>query len=229
MDWNEIILGEQKKPYYESLANHMREEYATQTCYPVKENVFNAFHQTPYDKVKVVILGQDPYHEPGQAQGLSFHVNNGVKIPPSLVNIFKELDKEYGKTVEHPSGNLLSWTHQGVLLLNSVLTVRAHQAGSHAGLGWETFTDNILTILGKEDRPIVFMLWGKYANGKASLLGNNPNHLILQATHPSPFSASRSSSGGKIHSFFGCNHFVDCNNFLMGHGVEGIDWYRQER
>ena len=161
MDWNEIILGEQKKPYYESLANHMRKEYATQTCYPVKENVFNAFHQTPYDNVKVVILGQDPYHEPGQAQGLSFHVTDGVKIPPSLVNIFKELDKEYGKAVEHHSGNLLSWTHQGVLLLNSVLTVRAHQAGSHAGLGWETFTDNILTILGKEDRPIVFMLWGK--------------------------------------------------------------------
>ena len=184
------------------------------TVFPPQKDIFNAFAYTPFDKLKVVILGQDPYQTPGFAMGLSFSVPDGIKPPPSLLNIYKELQNEYGYPIP-TSGNLTSWAKQGVLLLNSVLSVRAHQPTSHAGKGWERYTSSILTELDQKDAPIVFMLWGNYARQKKALL-HNPKHLVLEAPHPSPFSAN--------NGFFGCDHFKKCNQFLTANGLSEIDW-----
>ena len=213
-DWLEPLSAEFKKPYYAGLYKFVNEEYNRYTIYPPKQDVFAAYSRTPLAKVKVLILGQDPYHEPNQAHGLCFSVNPGIDIPPSLVNIYKELHDDIGFTIPE-SGCLTKWADQGVMLLNTVLTVRAHQANSHQGKGWEQFTDATIAALNKQDRPIVFMLWGRYARQKASML-NNPRHLVLEAAHPSPLSAYK--------GFFGCRHFSKANDFLVANGVEPIDW-----
>ena len=213
-DWLDALKGEFSKPYYKKLFETVNQEYRTHRVYPPADDIFNAFHLTPLKDVKVVILGQDPYHGDGQAEGLSFSVKPGVDIPPSLVNIYQELHDDLGCTI--PShGNLVKWAEQGVLLLNTVLTVRAHQANSHQGHGWEQFTDAVINAVNMQDRPIVYMLWGSPAQRKASML-NNPKHLILKAPHPSPLSAYR--------GFLGCRHFSQCNEFLKANGVEPIDW-----
>ena len=213
-DWLEPLSAEFKKPYYAGLYKFVNEEYNRYTIYPPKQDVFAAYSRTPLAKVKVLILGQDPYHEPNQAHGLCFSVNPGIDIPPSLLNIYKELHDDIGFTIPE-SGCLTKWADQGVMLLNTVLTVRAHQANSHQGKGWEQFTDATIAALNKQDRPIVFMLWGRYARQKASML-NNPRHLVLEAAHPSPLSAYK--------GFFGCRHFSKANDFLVANGVEPIDW-----
>lgn len=213
-DWLEPLSEEFSKPYYKELYNKVMSEYRTKMIYPPSKDVFNAYEFTPLSKVKVLILGQDPYHEPGQAHGLCFSVNHGVDIPPSLVNIYKELESDVG--CRYPNnGYLKKWADQGVMLLNTVLTVRAHYANSHKGMGWEQFTDATIRALNKVDRPIVYMLWGKPAQEKCAML-NNPNHLVLKAPHPSPLSAYR--------GFFGCRHFSKANEFLARNGVEPIDW-----
>lgn len=214
MDWKEITDIEKDKPYFQTLYNYVNVEYNTHTCYPPFELIFNALDATPLDKVKCVILGQDPYHEPKQAMGLSFSVNKGVQPPPSLQNIYKEIKEELGCSIPK-HGNLTEWTKQGVLLLNAILTVREHEPASHAKKGWETYTDTLLSEINKQDRPIVYMLWGKFARSKKDLL-TNPKHLILEAPHPSPFSAH--------YGFFGCGHFEKCNEFLKKNGIEPIDW-----
>lgn len=214
-DWADALKPEYKKPYYKDLYAKVNEEYGSgRTIYPPADDIFNAFHLTPLSDVKCVIIGQDPYHGPGQAHGLCFSVRPEVDIPPSLVNIYKELQDDLGCYIPN-NGYLVKWAKQGVLLLNSVLTVRAHQAFSHQGIGWEQFTDAVINILNEQDRPIVFLLWGRPAQQKAARL-NNPNHLILKAPHPSPLSAYR--------GFFGCKHFSMANEFLKEHGVEPIDW-----
>ena len=214
-DWADALKPEYKKPYYKELYTKINEEYASgRTIYPPADDIFNAFHLTPLKEVKCVIIGQDPYHGVGQAHGLCFSVKPDVDIPPSLVNIYKELEDDLGCYVPD-NGYLVKWAKQGVLLLNSVLTVRAHQAFSHQGIGWEQFTDAVMNILNEQDRPIVFLLWGRPAQQKAAKL-NNPNHLILKAPHPSPLSAYR--------GFFGCRHFSKANDFLKEHGLEPIDW-----
>jgi len=214
-NWSELISLESKKPYYaESLIPFIEQEYASGAVYPEKENIFRAFELTPLQTVKAVILGQDPYHEPGQAHGLAFSVPEGITIPPSLRNIYEEIHTEYGSEIPK-SGNLESWARQGVLLLNTVLTVRAHEANSHAGHGWETFTDAVLRELNRQDHPIVFMLWGGNAQKKASLI-DNPAHLVLKTSHPSPLSVYR--------GFRGCGHFRMCNAFLSANGLDTIDW-----
>ncbi len=213
-DWEEALRDEFKKPYYRQLYQTVNEEYRTRQIFPPADEIFNAFHMTPLHEVKCVILGQDPYHGNGQADGLCFSVKKGVDIPPSLQNIYQELHDDLGCTIpDH--GDLTKWANEGVLLLNTVLTVRAHQPNSHQGIGWEEFTDAAILALNGEDRPIVFMLWGSPAQKKASML-TNPNHLILKAPHPSPLSAYR--------GFFGCRHFSQANAFLEAHGVEPIDW-----
>lgn len=213
-DWLDALKGEFSKPYYKKLFETVNQEYRTHRVYPPADDIFNAFHLTPLKDVKVVILGQDPYHGDGQAEGLSFSVKPGVDIPPSLVNIYQELHDDLGCTI--PShGNLVKWAEQGVLLLNTVLTVRAHQANSHRGIGWEEFTDAAIRALNTQDRPIVFILWGGPAQRKASML-HNPKHLILKAPHPSPLSAYR--------GFFGSKPFSQTNAFLEEHGLEPIDW-----
>ena len=213
-DWLEPLKEEFKKPYYRDLYQKVNEEYKTQTIYPSSDDLFNAFHFTPLSQVKVVIIGQDPYHGEGQAHGLCFSVKKGVEIPPSLVNIYKELHDDLGCSIpDH--GYLKKWADQGVLLLNTVLTVRAHQANSHRGIGWEEFTDAAIKILNEQDRPMVFMLWGSPARTKKAML-TNPKHLILEAPHPSPLSAYR--------GFFGCRHFSKCNAFLIKNGLDPIDW-----
>lgn len=212
--WEEALRGEFRQPYYRSLYESIRKEYETKTIYPPSKDLFQAFALTPLERVKAVILGQDPYHEPGQAHGLCFSVKPGVEIPPSLVNIFQELQADLGCTPPE-SGCLEGWARQGVFLLNTVLTVRAHQAASHRGLGWEQFTDAAIRVLNSQDRPIVFMLWGRHAGEKARLL-DNPRHLVLTAPHPSPLSAYR--------GFFGCRHFSRCNEFLAAQGETPIDW-----
>ena len=213
-DWAEKLNVEYKKPYYRELFNFIKEEYSKVVVYPPSEDIFNAMHLTPLSKVKCVILGQDPYHEPGQAHGLCFSVKPDIKIPPSLENIYKELHDDIGFTI--PShGYLEEWAKQGVLLLNTVLTVQAHRAFSHRGKGWEQFTDAIIRTVNEIDRPVVFLLWGKPAQEKKALL-NNPKHLILEAPHPSPLSAYR--------GFFGCRHFSKANDFLMKNGETPIDW-----
>ena len=213
-DWLQALSGEFKKPYYAQLYKKVLKEYKTTRVFPASDDVFNAFNYTPLSKVKVVILGQDPYHNDGQAHGLSFSVKPNIAIPPSLENIYQELKDDVGCYIPN-NGYLKKWADQGVLLLNTVLTVRAHQAFSHRGIGWEEFTDAAIRALNEQDRPIVFILWGKPAQAKKSML-NNPNHLILEAPHPSPLSAYR--------GFFGSKPFSQTNDFLTAHGCEPIDW-----
>ena len=213
-DWLEPLKPEFRKPYYRQLYETVKKEYDTEVVFPPPDDIFNAFEFTPLHEVKAVILGQDPYHNYGQANGLCFSVRPDVEIPPSLKNIYKELHDDLGCYIPD-NGCLEKWAHEGVLLLNTVLTVRAHHANSHRGIGWEEFTDAAIRVLNEQDRPIVFLLWGRPAQAKARML-NNPKHLILTAAHPSPLSAS--------NGFFGCRHFSKCNEFLKAHGVEPIDW-----
>ena len=213
-DWYEALKEEFKKPYYKKLFDTVNAEYHTRKIFPPAQDIFNAFHLTPLKDVKVVILGQDPYHNDGQAHGLSFSVQKGVDIPPSLVNIYKELHDDLGCTIPN-HGCLEKWAKQGVLMLNTVLTVRAHQANSHQGIGWEEFTDAAIMALNNQDRPIVFILWGAPAQRKEKML-TNPQHLILKAPHPSPLAAYR--------GFFGSRPFSQTNEFLKAHGIEPIDW-----
>lgn len=213
-NWNELIMKESQKAYYMELLAFLNREYELHTVYPPKKEIYNAFTLTPFEEVKVVILGQDPYHEKGQAMGLSFSVPDEVPIPRSLQNIYKEIKAEYGYDIPK-TGNLTGWAKQGVLLLNSVLTVREGEAASHQKKGWETFTDEILKAIDQKDSPVVYMLWGNFARSKKFLI-KGENHLILEAAHPSPLSASR--------GFFGCNHFKLCNKFLKDHGYREIDW-----
>lgn len=213
-DWLAPLSGEFKKPYYRKLYDTVKREYETHVVYPDANDIFNAFDFTPLSEVKVVILGQDPYHGPGQAHGLCFSVKPDVEIPPSLVNIYQELHDDLGCYIPN-NGYLTKWVKQGVMLLNTVLTVRAHQANSHRGIGWEEFTDAAIKILNEQDRPMVFILWGRPAQAKKSML-NNPKHLILEAPHPSPLSAYR--------GFFGSRPFSKTNEFLKEHGVAPIDW-----
>ena len=213
-DWLEPLNPEFRKPYYAELFRFVKEEYATRKVFPPADDIFNAFHLTPLGEVKVVILGQDPYHNDGQAHGLCFSVKPEVDIPPSLVNIYQELHDDLGCYIPN-NGYLTKWARQGVLMLNTVLTVRAHQANSHRGKGWEEFTDAAIRILDEQDRPIVFILWGRPAQKKAMML-HNPKHLILKAPHPSPLSAYR--------GFFGSRPFSQTNEFLKENGLEPIDW-----
>lgn len=213
-DWLEPLSSEFRKGYYSQLYNFVKDEYSKTVVYPPAEDIFNAFHFTPLKDVKVLLLGQDPYHNEHQAHGLSFSVQPGQDIPPSLVNIYKELHDDLGCYIPN-NGYLKKWADQGVLLLNTVLTVRAHQANSHQGHGWEQFTDAVIQAVNAQDRPIVYMLWGAPARRKKVML-TNPKHLILEAPHPSPLSAYR--------GFFGCKHFSKANEFLKSSGVEPIDW-----
>lgn len=213
-DWLAPLTPEFRKPYYKQLHQKVVDEYNTHLVFPPADDIFNAFHLTPLHEVKVVILGQDPYHNYGQAHGLCFSVKPDVEIPPSLVNIYKELQDDLGCYIPN-NGYLVKWAKQGVLMLNTVLTVRAHQANSHRGIGWEEFTDAVIRILNEQDRPIVFILWGSPAQRKKVML-NNPKHLILEAPHPSPLSAYR--------GFFGSKPFSKTNDFLVKNGLTPIDW-----
>ncbi|MCI8597577.1 MAG: uracil-DNA glycosylase [Lachnospiraceae bacterium] len=213
-DWLEPLAPEFHKPYYAELFQFVKQEYATRKIFPPADDIFNAFHLTPLHEVKVVILGQDPYHNNGQAHGLCFSVKPDVAVPPSLVNIYQELHDDLGCYIPN-NGYLTKWAKQGVLMLNTVLTVRAHQANSHRGRGWEEFTDAAIQVLNDQDRPIVFILWGSPAQKKAQML-HNPKHLILKAPHPSPYSAAR--------GFFGSRPFSKTNEFLKEHGLTPIDW-----
>ena len=213
--WRRHIGAEFEKPYFARLTEFVRSEYASTKCYPPGNLIFNAFNLCPFDKVKAVIIGQDPYHEPGQAHGLSFSVNDGVPFPPSLVNIFKEIENDTGTPVPS-SGNLTRWAEQGVLLLNATLTVRAHQAASHQRKGWEEFTDAAIQALSRDRNHLVFILWGGYARSKARLIDAS-RHLILQSVHPSPLSANR---GG----WFGNHHFSLCNSYFEANGMTPIRW-----
>lgn len=213
-DWLNPLSLEFKKPYYKSLYEKVTYAYAHDTVFPPKEELFSAFHYTPLSKVKVVILGQDPYHNFGQAHGFCFSVKPGIEIPPSLQNIYKELENDCGCTIPN-HGCLISWAEQGVLLLNTVMTVKAHQANSHQGWGWEQFTDAAIRAVNQQDQPVVYMLWGRPAQQKKSMI-TNPKHLILEAPHPSPLSAYR--------GFFGCRHFSKANAYLEANGVTPIDW-----
>ena len=218
-DWKEPLSAEFKKPYYRDLFTTVVKEYNTTKVFPPPDDLFNAFHLTPLADVKAVILGQDPYHNDEQAHGLCFSVKPDVEIPPSLANIYQELHDDLGCYIPD-NGYLVKWAGQGVLLLNTVLTVRAHQANSHRNIGWEEFTDAVIRIVNEQDRPIVFLLWGTPARRKKSML-NNPKHLILEAPHPSPLSAYR--------GFFGCRHFSQANQFLAANGLEPIDWQIENR
>jgi uracil-DNA glycosylase len=213
--WKAHLREEFEKPYFTLLTDAVRQEYRQGTCYPPGSLIFNAFNLCPFDQVKVVIIGQDPYHEPGQAHGLSFSVQDGVLFPPSLQNIFKEIQDDLGTPIP-VSGNLTRWAKQGVLLLNATLTVRAHQANSHARLGWQTFTDAAIKALATQRSHLVYMLWGGYARGKAYMI-NKEENLVLESVHPSPLSANR---GG----WFGNHHFSQCNAYLEQNGVEPIQW-----
>ncbi|MBE6841052.1 MAG: uracil-DNA glycosylase [Ruminococcus sp.] len=214
-DWDLLLKDEFSKQYYLDLRKKLIVEYKTQQIFPDMYDIFNALRYTPYSKVKAVIIGQDPYHNIGQAHGLSFSVRKGVAPPPSLINIFKEIKSDIGTDNLGRHGELISWAENGVLLLNSVLTVRANQPRSHRNIGWEIFTDNVITLLNQRETPIVFLLWGNDAKAKEKLI-TNPNHLILKAAHPSPLSA--------FNGFFGCRHFSKTNEFLNSHGIESIDW-----
>lgn len=213
--WDELFLEEFNKPYFKNLKNFLLQEYVTRTVYPPKSLILNAFDQTPYDKVKVVILGQDPYYNPGQAMGMSFSVNKGVAVPKSLQNMFKEIADDIGRPSAIEGGDLTPWARQGVLLLNTVLTVVAGQPNSHKGVGWETFTDAVINKLNSRNSPTVFLLWGRNALDKRALI-TNPTHLVLTAAHPSPLSA--------FNGFFGCRHFSKTNEFLRKNGLEEIVW-----
>ncbi|MBQ2453150.1 MAG: uracil-DNA glycosylase [Lachnospiraceae bacterium] len=211
--WDEVMRGEFDQPYYLQLRQFLRQEYSRFEIYPGMYDIFNAQKHTPYEKVKAVILGQDPYHEPGQAHGLCFSVKSGCPMPPSLRNIFKELQSDTG--IVNTSTELYPWADRGVLLLNTVLTVRRGQANSHKGMGWEIYTDHVIQKLNEREEPMVFLLWGGNARSKKSLITNRA-HLILEAAHPSPLSAN--------NGFFGCRHFSKCNDFLAKHGQTPIDW-----
>ena len=213
-DWKEILAPEFEKPYFEELTHFVRDEYATHRIYPRGSNIFRAFDKCPFEKLKVVIIGQDPYHGPGQAHGLCFSVADGVPFPPSLQNIFKEVHADTGAEIPL-SGNLDRWAEQGVLLLNAVLTVREHEAASHAGHGWETFTDAVVRAVAERKEGIVYMLWGSYAQRKGAIADPNKN-LILKAVHPSPLSAYR--------GFLGCRHFSQANHYLECIGKDAIEW-----
>ena len=213
-EWEKALHPEFKKPYYAQLYKKVLNAYRTETVYPPSTDIFNAFAFTPLEHVKVVILGQDPYHEPGQANGLCFSVHKGIRIPPSLVNIYKEMSSDLGCPIPE-NGDLTGWARQGVLLLNTVLTVRAHAANSHRGIGWEEFTDAAIKVLADQDRPLVFILWGTPARRKKALI-YNPKHLIIESPHPSPLSAS----GG----FFGSRPFSKTNDYLVSCGLTPIDW-----
>lgn len=212
--WRERLQTEFDKPYFEALTDFVRMEYQRGRCYPPGKLIFNAFNLCPFDQVKVVLIGQDPYHEPGQAMGLCFSVNDGIPFPPSLQNIFKEIHDDTGASVP-ASGNLTRWAQQGVMLLNATLTVREHQAGSHQGHGWETFTDAVIKVLAEQREHLVFILWGSYAQRKGAFIDRS-RHLVLQSAHPSPLSAYR--------GFFGNKHFSQANEYLKAHGVEPIRW-----
>ncbi len=211
--WFEILNDEFNKEYFKKLQSFLKNEYKSYEIYPSEDKIFNSLNHVPLDKIKVVIIGQDPYHEPGQAQGLSFSVPENVDIPPSLVNIMQEIENDLNIKCEK-NGNLERWANQGVLLLNTVLTVRKGQANSHKEKGWEILTKKIIEIIGKREKPVVFMLWGSYAQKYSDLIA--PQHLILKAPHPSPLSAYR--------GFFGCKHFSKCNDFLIKNGETPIDW-----
>ena len=213
--WKRQLQDEFEKPYFRQLTDAVRVEYQSGTCYPPGSLIFNAFNLCPFDKVKVVIIGQDPYHEPRQAHGLSFSVQDGVSFPPSLQNIFKEIHDDLGTPIPQ-SGNLTRWAEQGVLLLNATLTVRAHQANSHAQLGWRDFTDAAIRALATQREHLVYMLWGGYARGKAYMIDKSKN-LVLESVHPSPLSANR---GG----WFGQHQFSRCNEYLEKQGIEPIQW-----
>lgn len=213
-DWLEPLSAEFKKPYYKKLYDTVKSEYESRQIFPASEDIFNAFEFTPLSEVKAVILGQDPYHNVGQAHGLCFSVKPDVEVPPSLVNIYRELHDDLGCDIPN-NGYLVKWAKQGVMLLNTVLTVRAHAANSHRGIGWEEFTDAAIKVLNQQDRPIVFILWGRPAQTKKAML-NNPKHLILEAPHPSPLSARR--------GFFGSKPFSKTNDFLKANGLTPIDW-----
>ncbi len=215
--WLEVLRPQFEAPYFAQLKEFLQAERRQFVCYPSGNNIFAAFDHTPFDKVKVVILGQDPYHEPGQAHGLCFSVPNGVIVPPSLVNIIKEINSDIGTNIPYTCGNLTGWADQGVLLLNATLTVRAHQAGSHQHRGWEQFTDAAIAALSQQRQGIVFLLWGSFAINKAQFI-DRTRHYVLTAPHPSPLSAYR--------GFFGCKHFSKCNALLQQQGLEPIDWTR---
>ncbi len=212
--WKDLLQEEFNKPYFEELTNLVREEYKSKKVFPPPKNIFKAFDLCPLDKVKVVILGQDPYHGPGQAHGLCFSVNKGIPTPPSLVNIYKEIESDIGtKRPDH--GNLEHWAQQGVFLLNATLTVIAHMAGSHQKKGWETFTDEVIRLISEKKEHVVFMLWGAYAGNKAWMI-DETKHLVLKSPHPSPLSAHR--------GFFGSKHFSKANEYLKSHNLPEIDW-----
>ena len=213
-EWDEIMAGEFDLPYYKQLREFLKQEYFTKEIYPDMNNIFNAMKHASYSDIKAVILGQDPYHEPGQAHGLCFSVQKGCPIPPSLQNIYKELNADLG-IPPAPHGELYKWADNGVLLLNTVLTVRRGQANSHKGKGWEIFTDDVIKKLNEREKPMVFLLWGANARSKKQFI-TNPNHLVLEAAPPSPMSA--------YNGFFGCRHFSKCNAFLEAHGIEPVDW-----
>lgn len=215
--WYAVLQPQFEAPYFAQLKEFLVAERQQYTCYPPGSKIFNAFDSTPFDKVKVVILGQDPYHEPGQAMGLCFSVPQGIQVPPSLVNIIKEINDDLGTAIPTTCGDLSGWAEQGVLLLNATLTVRAHQAGSHQHHGWEEFTDAAISALNAQRRGIVFLLWGSYAIAKRKLIDPNRHH-ILTAPHPSPLSAYR--------GFFGCHHFSRANQYLMADRQQPIDWSR---
>jgi len=212
--WKQALLSEFEKPYFSKLTQFVKDEYQSSIVYPLPKYIFHAFDLTPFDQVKVVILGQDPYHGPNQANGLAFSVSDGIQPPPSLVNIYKEIESDLGRK-STTNGNLETWAKQGVLLLNATLTVQAHQAGSHQRKGWEEFTDSVINTLSHQQENLVFMLWGAYAQKKGSIIDES-KHLVLKSPHPSPLSA--------YNGFFGCAHFSQCNAFLMLNGKEPIDW-----
>lgn len=212
--WAERLQADFDAPYFRQLTDYVRQEYATTPCYPPGAEIFNAFNLCPFNQVKVVIIGQDPYHEPGQAEGLCFSVKDGVTIPPSLVNIYKEVHDDTGRPMPQ-SGSLRRWAEQGVFLLNATLTVRAHQAASHQGKGWETFTGSVIRHLSDEREHLVFILWGSYAQRKGQVI-DRTKHLVLASAHPSPLSAYR--------GFFGNHHFTRCNDYLIQHGLQPISW-----
>lgn len=213
-EWKNALSEEFEKPYFKKLWEQVSEEYKVNEIFPPKEDIFNAFNYAPLSKVKCVIIGQDPYHNVGQAHGLCFSVKPGIAIPPSLVNIYKELHDDTGFQIPD-NGYLEKWAKQGILMLNTVLTVRAHEANSHKGLGWEKFTDAVIKVLNEQDRPIVYLLWGAPAQKKAAKV-DNPKHLLLKAPHPSPLSSYR--------GFFGCKHFSKTNEFLVENGLQAIEW-----
>jgi len=218
-DWDSLLGDEFQKNYYQQLRQFLKEEYRTKTIYPEIDNIFNALKFTSYEKVRVLILGQDPYINPGEAHGLAFSVQPTAKVPPSLQNIFKELESDIGCFIPD-NGHLIHWAQQGVLLLNTILTVEQGRSKSHADIGWEQFTDNIISLINKKDSSVVFMLWGRHAQKKISVINNpyNSNHLILTAAHPSPLAGDR---------FLGCKHFSKANEFLCAKGYASIDWQIQ--